>query len=198
MVLLVGCWNQDANQFPQAVMALDPTEGYAPLEVTFDASGSHDPDGEIVAYIWDFGDGQEGEGVVVTHIYQDDGRYMVRLTVRDDKGATDIVTGQVKVLNPPPTASFTYFPESPRAGETVTFDATASTDPASLRAKEVVEYHWNFGDGSEGSGAVVEHTYLVPGEYTVVLTVTDDDGDSATAQAQLTVGPPEPPPPPGG
>lgn len=198
VLLFSGCWRQGENQPPEAVISLSPTEGYAPLEITCDASGSLDPDGEIVSYEWDFGDGEKGSGVTIVHTYQDDGDYTVQLTVWDDKGATDAATAQVKVLNPPPVARFSVSPERPTVGEPVVFDARASLDPAAVWPKEVVSYHWNFGDGSEGEGVVVEHTYMAVGVYTVTLTVTDDDGATGTATMELSVSPPQPPPPPRG
>jgi len=56
--------------------------------VTFDASGSIDPDGSIVSYFWDFGDNTSASGVVESHAYADSGIYSVTLTVTDDDGAT--------------------------------------------------------------------------------------------------------------
>ncbi len=46
------------NKPPVAVIEASPTNGFAPLEVTFDGSGSYDPDGRVVAFYWDFGDAQ--------------------------------------------------------------------------------------------------------------------------------------------
>jgi len=83
----------------------------------------------------------------------------------------------------PPTADFEYTPTSPSAGETVMFDATASTDPDGT----ITSYSWNFGDGTEGTGATVSHTYSSGGEYSVTLTVIDNDGLTDTKTLQLTV-----------
>jgi len=184
------------NVYPVAEFSFSPDEEYAPVEVMFDASASTDPDGRIVRYDWDFGDGETGRGVQVTHTYRDDGEYQVRLTVRDDCGAEGTAIGTVTVLNPPPVAQFTWQPAEPVVGQTVVFDASASYDPASLSAKEVVGWHWDFGNGTEGEGPVVEHVYLASGTYTVTLTVTDDDGTSATSESSITVSVPSPPPPP--
>jgi PKD repeat protein len=53
----------------------------------FNASGSFDPDGTIVSYEWDFGDGCSDEGIFFEHIFLEHGTYMVTLTVIDDDGA---------------------------------------------------------------------------------------------------------------
>jgi len=55
----------------------------------FSADMSYDPDGYIVSYIWDFGDGSTGTGISTLHIYDDPGSYTVALNVTDDKGAVD-------------------------------------------------------------------------------------------------------------
>jgi len=54
--------------------------------ITFNALKSHDLDGEIVSYEWDFGDGVDSTSVVVDHIFENPGTYEVKLKVVDDKG----------------------------------------------------------------------------------------------------------------
>jgi PKD repeat protein len=56
------------------------------LTILFDASGSYDVDGVIISYDWDFGDGETGSGIYLTHTYQGPGRYDVTLEVTDDDG----------------------------------------------------------------------------------------------------------------
>lgn len=70
--------------------------------VTFNGSGSYDPDGFIVDYLWDFDDGSNASGVIADHIYLEAGEYYVTLTVIDDDGLTDIDTIVVIVLDPRP------------------------------------------------------------------------------------------------
>ncbi|MDM7855569.1 PKD domain-containing protein [Cellulomonas alba] len=60
-------------------------------------------------------------------------------------------------------------------------DGSASTDSDGT----IASYTWNFGDGTTGTGAVVDHAYAKAGTYTASLTVTDNDGDSASASTQV-------------
>ena len=86
-------------------------------------------------------------------------------------------------VNEPPVPSFESSPEEPEAGEPIAFDASATTDPDG----EVVEFWWDFGDGTVDLGPSVSHTYSVAGEYTVSLTVSDEDGDTATLLRTVAV-----------
>lgn len=92
---------------PVAVIATspDPAEGFVPLTVSFDASGSHDPDGTIISYEWDF----DGDGVydannpspLAGHAYTTPGTFTCRLRVTDNDGQTGEATATVKVRSVP-------------------------------------------------------------------------------------------------
>ena len=71
--------------------------------MTFDASGSFDADGQIVAYEWDLGDGYSASGMIVNHTYKTGGDYPVSLTVRDNDGAcsTSSIVVHVEQTNVP-------------------------------------------------------------------------------------------------
>jgi len=56
--------------------------------IVFDASGAFDPDGEIVDFTWEFGDGDTMRGTRVSHVYEAAGVYTMRLTVEDNGGTT--------------------------------------------------------------------------------------------------------------
>jgi hypothetical protein len=69
-----------------------PYTGTVGVPVAFDGSGSLDPDGTIISYIWDYGEGTTDSGVAPTHTYAAAGTYTVTLTVLDDDGLTDTAT----------------------------------------------------------------------------------------------------------
>src|SRR5262249_59290800 len=71
--------------------------------VTFDGSGSSDPDGDPLTYLWDFGDGTQATGPTATHVYADNGSYLAALIVSDGANTvrgTAVLT--VHNLGPPP------------------------------------------------------------------------------------------------
>ena len=80
------------------------------------------------------------------------------------------------------TAAFTWSPEFVWVGETVTFDASESY----VGDAAVVTYTWDFGDGSQQTGILVDHVFAAPDEYTVTLTVNADD-DADTSITTITV-----------
>ncbi|UCF59139.1 MAG: PKD domain-containing protein [Candidatus Bathyarchaeota archaeon] len=82
-----------------------------------------------------------------------------------------------------PTAVFTYSPDSPVVGQTVTFDATGSYDLFG----DIESFAWDFDDETTGTGNVATHTYTNTGTYTVTLNVTDNDGHTSTSQKVVTV-----------
>lgn len=87
-----------ANRAPSAVIG---TPLVNERTVSVDGSGSTDQDGTIALYSWEFGDGSTGSGPTASHTYAADGTYRVRLTVRDDDGATDTATTTVTTTAPP-------------------------------------------------------------------------------------------------
>ena len=177
------------NQAPTAVFNANPTSGDAPLLVNFDGFDSFDPDGTIVSYAWNFGDGNNGTGVSTSHTYSTPGTYTATLTVTDNQGATSSTTEQITVTSPAnqlPVASFTATPTSGDAPLTVSFDASGSSDSDGT----IFSYAWNFGDGSSGSGETTSNTFGTPGTYIVSLIVTDDDGATDIETATIVVNDP--------
>ncbi|RLF39814.1 MAG: hypothetical protein DRN21_03095, partial [Thermoplasmata archaeon] len=156
---------------PVAYFTYEPPMPYTVDDVQFNDT-SIDFDGIIVAWLWDFGDGNVSAVEHPTHSYADDGIYTVNLTVTDNEGNTGSVERQIEVLNTPPVADFTWTPSEPTDLENVMFNASESYDVDGT----VVNYTWDFGDGNTSYGMNASHTYADNGSYTVTLTVTDDDG----------------------
>lgn len=176
-----------ANAAPIAKIQATPKSGHAPLTVDFDGVTSTDGDGTIASYAWDFGDGNSTTGATVQHEYAAAGTYTAELTVTDDSGATgtDLVTINVSVPNVAPTAVASANVTSGPEKLTVNFDSSQSSDSDGTIAQVL----WNFGDGGTAVGPNPQHTFNTPGTYTVVLTVTDDDGASDTDSLVITVTP---------
>jgi chitodextrinase len=174
-----------AGNVPPVADPNGPYTGSEGAPVTFDGSGSFDPDGTIVAYDWDFGDGNTGTGVSPTHTYAADGLYTVALTVTDDGGATNTAMTTATISSAPnqPPVADPNGPYTGSEGAPVTFDGSGSFDIDGT----IVSYMWDFGDGNTGTGEGPTHTYAAPGTYTVSLTVTDDDGATDTATTTATI-----------
>jgi PKD repeat protein len=173
------------NVPPEARFTFSPKTGDTPLEVAFDASGSRDSDGLIVAYEWSFGDGETGSGKTIKHAYRNAGTFEIRLAVEDDCGGRGPASRTITVLKPnvPPVAEFGFSPSTGISPLDVGFDASASRDSDG----RIVAYLWDFGNGAAGSGRVVRHTYTKKGTYTVRLTVKDDRDGRAVKDAALNV-----------
>jgi len=84
------------NQKPIAIIQI-PESGETGKDIVFNGVNSSDPDGSIVNYTWDFGDGNTGYGVITTHKYTEPGTYLVILTVTDDKGKTDAAQNSITI-----------------------------------------------------------------------------------------------------
>jgi len=171
---------------PPVAMISGPTTGSDGMPVTFNASGSTDVDGTIVSYAWDFGDTTTGMGVSVTQTYTV-GVYTVTLTVMDDAGATNSATANIVITGattPQPPIADAGGPYMAAIGMAIQFDGSASTDPDGT----IVSYDWDFGDTVMGTGVMPTHMYSMAGTYTVMLTVTDNDGmaGSVTTTAVIT------------
>jgi photosystem II stability/assembly factor-like uncharacterized protein len=89
------------NQNPVAVMNVSPNPALINQQVTFDGAGSYDPDGQIVSYSWEFGDGYTSNQMNATHSYSQAGQFTYRLTVTDNNGATGQSAGSIVISDTP-------------------------------------------------------------------------------------------------
>jgi PGF-CTERM protein len=158
-------------------------------QIGLDASESTGP---ITEYRWDFvGNGNFQETTTeptTTHTYEEAGERAVILQIADGEGETDETLMPLTVQSPEEalSAAFDWLPEQPAVGDTVGFDASASTG-------DIVEYRWDFGAGGEGffdertGNPATTHTYEEPGEKTVILQVEDSAGQMARAEESVVI-----------
>lgn len=183
------------NQQPQASFTAAPTSGIAPVQVDFDASGSNDPDGTIVSYDWDFGDGNTGNGVSPSHTYLAAGNYTVTLTVTDDDGDSDTETENISItaeqVNTPPSLD-PVSDVTQTVGTNITLNFTAS-DPdendnlnfffllENENGNPVSNSNYTFTDNGDGTASFSWNTAQVAsGTYDAELTVTDGEAPATT------------------
>ncbi len=167
---------------PVAIIAYEPSMPLVGDAVAFDASYSFDPDGTIVSYTWQFGDGDVAEGITAAHAYEHEGVYDVKLTVMDGDLLVDEDVVSITVASVPAPA-MVYSPLDPDEGELVTFYAYGSYDEGGI-----VEYVWSFGDGTYASGWEAAHVFAEQGSYDVTLTVTNIYGVQASVTVEVDVG----------
>jgi PKD repeat protein len=160
------------------------------LACSFTSTSTDAAPGTIATYGWTFGDGGTADVSNPSHTYTAAAptEFTVTLTVTDNEGATGVATHKITVApvvpgNTPPTASFM---NACNAAD-CTFVST-STDVAPGR---IVAYSWTFGDGATANVSNPAHSYVVAGpvDFTVTLTVRDNQGATATATKTISVTP---------
>ncbi len=128
------CYVGGGNGQPQARASAAPRSGLVNLDVQFTGSLSTDPDGEPLAYSWQFGDGGASALADPSHLYTANGVYAVELTVDDQQGAANSLDAapplRIVVGNRAPAATITApgAGSTYDAGETIAFAGSAS-DP---------------------------------------------------------------------
>ena len=172
---------------PPIVYANGPYSGQAGVAVSFSFEGTTDPDGTLVSGFWDFGDGSTSTTPNPMHTYQSEGTYTVVLSVTDNEGATStdetIATITGESSNQPPIVNANG-PYTGDVGEVINFSFAGTSDPDGTLASGF----WDFGDGTTSTTPNPTHVYNTAGTYTVVLSVTDNDGATATDETAATIG----------
>ncbi len=156
---------------PQAILSytvLDMCQGI----INFTDQSLYNP----TSWSWDFGD---GIGISIAqnpfYTYSTAGTYTVTLIVTNPYG-TDTVTQQIVISSL--TADFTVSEDTVDTGENVIF-----TD----NSPGATTWDWDFGDGFSSSSQNTFHDYVLPGTYTVVLTVTNSSGCVGQKALQIVV-----------
>jgi len=183
----------DPDPPPTALFAMNPeVGGVAPLTVTFTDLSTFDPTTTITAWAWTFGDGGSSPSQNPEYDYITSGTYTVSLTVTDGNNQISVSTNDINVTAPftPPTADFSINPEAGGVAPlTVTFTDLSTYDLTTT----ITGWAWTFGDGESSPGQNPVHEYTTDGQYTVRLTVTDDNSLDHYVEKSVTVSPPPPP-----
>ena len=193
-----------ANQPPVVVATATPQSGPTPLTVQFDASGSHDADGDPLTYSWDLdGDGTFGDSTSATptHEYDEKGIFHPSVRVSDDHSGTTRSalftltpgnTPPVPVIDSP-SSSLTW-----TVGDEIAFSGHASddedgTEPAARLSWSLILHHCpsnchthnleTIPGVKSGSFSTPDHEY--PSFLELKLTATDGRGLSASTSVQL-------------
>lgn len=168
------------NESVVAKFSYSPKGAKSPVTLDFDASASMDPDGQIVAYDWDFNrDGRfdDAEGEKVSYEYLQDGAYEVALRVTDNNGEFDVMKETILIGNAGRLQANmeTSIPANGRVqvNQNYRFDASDSVS----RDGAVTSYVWDFGDGKKIQGKTVNYTFTKIGSYTILLEVKDAAGN---------------------
>ncbi|MEL6134145.1 MAG: PKD domain-containing protein, partial [Bacteroidota bacterium] len=124
--------------------------------------------GQIVSWDWDFGDNTTSTLQNPEHRYQSDGVFTVTLTVTSQDGCQNSFVRNV-IVSPQPEVDFDI--TSVCEGLPNDFTSTATVSSGSL-----INYSWDFGDGTDGVGQTAQHQYGTYGFYNTTLTVTSEQG----------------------
>jgi len=157
-----------APQGLKARLAANPVDGISPLTVQFDATGSSYPDGQIVAYEWDFGDGSPKRigAAQVAYKFDKIGTFTIQVTAKASDGKNDTTQIQINIRPIALKACFTTSQTQGAAPLNVEFDPRCTTGT-------VAKYSWDFGDGETSITRKPTHVFQNPGSYQVTLEVAD-------------------------
>jgi PKD repeat protein len=171
---------------PIAVAGGDITANESTV-VQFNGSASTDNEA-IASYSWNLIDGVANitlNGPAPGYIFIKPGKYNVTLEVRDKVGNSAIDKLTVTILEYPYPIARAGSDMAADIGAPVVLNGTASTDNGAI-----IRYAWSFHDGLNNAsveGREPAWVFRVPGNYTVVLEVTDDDGNTDSDMFNITV-----------
>ena len=170
-------FNSNDIMVPVSDFGMDTTQGALPFAVQFTDSS----EGDILTWMWHFGDGQKSPITNPSHLYETADTFTVSLYVTGPGGEdTEIKEDCIITFYVAPVAAFSADTTSGNASLKVQFSDSSTGLPE--------EYSWDFGDGKTSRAQNPSHTYKEPGTYTVSLTVTNEAGsDTKVIENMITV-----------
>jgi hypothetical protein len=203
--------NVTANQAPIAE-ANGPYTGNEGETIALDASGSSDPDNNIVSYEWDLdNDGQydDATGITTEVTFGDDGSFIVGLRVVDEFGESDTATAEVTVNNLDPESSADPLTQTVQYSDDIV-DITFTASDVAGDVPQITATEWNVDGGGSTNGLPGDLTLeangcsvsanantctwtlsgvvsVRAGEYTISITAEDEDGGISTSDVLITV-----------
>jgi len=179
------------NEKPVAeIITINPDNSDYKESVYFHGLGT-DSDGIVIEYKWRSSvDGVLSEESSFTKSDLSVGTHTIYFKVKDDQGEWSNEDSLNLVINPSPTPE--NEPPTANAGgyyvahvnTLISFDASKSSDPD---GDDIISYIWNFGDGTNGNGVTVYHSYNLSGNYTVELTISDSQGKTSTISTYANI-----------
>jgi len=172
-LFLAGCaplWCLFFNHPPVCDFTFYPQNPLVGEIITF-TSLATDPDNNIDLFFWDYGDGIVDSGKQVRHIYGYPGTFKVVHQVKDKCG---LISEKSLYLTVRPAELLINIEGETIVGETLKFTLSFSG--------EALSYEWDFGDGEQGYGNPVYHSYRCWGLYTVTVKVTTPGGRISTSR----------------
>lgn len=184
----------DTANNPPVIVSIPVTQAYENQLYQYYVM-ANDPEGDALSYVLDCGPSEmqidAGTGRITwTPGFTDAGRRDVAVQVLDSYNNMAVQTYELDITARANTApaAFPGGPYSATAGTAVTFDGSLSRD---AEGDPITVYHWTFGDGSEAQGARPSHIYAEPGDYTIILTVSDNRGAARQAETICRIAAPE-------
>jgi len=133
--------------------------------------------GGPTSWQWNFGDGGTSTVQNPSHAFATTGSYTVALIATNNSGSQSV--NRTVTVVPALTASFSFSPASPAAGQAVQFTDTSTGTPTS--------WQWNFGDGTSSTVQNPSHTFAAAGSYTVTLIATNTSGSQSVSRTVTVV-----------
>lgn len=158
--------NRDNSSLPVADFSASTTSGSAPLNVSFTDNSTG-----ATSWFWKFGDGNISKERNPTHNYSTAGNYTAILVVNDGEGWSSktqqiVAQGEGYEDSNLPIADFDA-------------DTTSGSVQFTDLSQNADEWNWDFGDGNTSTDEFPEHTYSAAGNYTVTLTVSNENGTAS-------------------